>query len=146
MTVRYASALHREEVVPILDGPQAQGDILILPIDPPSGVQWTPVPTQGLEVIRNDFTGHRHTLYAGSSAAGIAWAEKTEGVTLGYLEVPAGHRALLVHSEEHTPIGIAPGFYALHRKRQETVEPYHEPDFYDRAAQTRIRSYGNLAD
>ena len=40
-----------------------------------------------------------------------------DGVRLGFLRVPPGQSALLLHTDEHGANGIGPGTYAIHRKR-----------------------------
>lgn len=43
------------------------------------------------------------------------------GARIGYVLVPDGQSALLIHTDEHGANGIRPGTYAVHRKRARTV-------------------------
>jgi hypothetical protein len=107
--------------VPVLTGPQAQGDLLVLPDDPPSDLDWAPVPDDGVQVVRGEATGNTHWLHRGFDSPGTRWAPTTPGsnvLTLGWLHVPEGQSAQLVHTDEHGANGIGPGTYRINRKRE----------------------------
>jgi hypothetical protein len=115
--------LEADADVPILSAPQAQGDVLIFPATPPEGAGWEQVPAEGIRVVHGEESGNTHWLHAGFDSPGIRWtatdpAEAQTGLTLGYLDVPDGQSALLIHTDEHGANGIAAGTYALHRKRE----------------------------
>jgi hypothetical protein len=103
--------------VPVLTGPQAQGDLLVVPVPPPRRARWEPLPADGHQLVRGEATGNTHWLHQGFDSPGVRWADATDGVRLGFLRVPPGQSALLVHTDEHGANGIGPGTYAVHRKR-----------------------------
>ena len=129
----YATALARSGVsvpahldadaaVPVLTGMQAQGDLLIVPVrSMPRRLEWTVVPDAGLQIVRGEATGNTHWLHRGFDSTGVRWASDPDGVRLGYLDVPDGGSALLIHTDEHGANGIGPGHYAIHRKRAQDV-------------------------
>ena len=109
--------------VPVLSGPQAQGDLLVVPGAPPDGLTWEPVPASGVQVVHGEATGNTHWLHGGIGSTGVRWAwpdPRAEGdpLVVGYLSVPAGASALLIHTDEHGANGIGPGRFAVRRKRE----------------------------
>jgi hypothetical protein len=120
--------LEGEAEIPVLSGPQAQGDLLVLPAEAPGG-GWRTVPPEGIQVIHGEATGNTHWLHAGFESSGVSWLDAADSdlregdadvLTLGYLRVPPGQSALLIHTDEHGANGIGPGRYAINRKRQMT--------------------------
>jgi len=80
-------------------------------------------------LIRGEATGNTHWLHSGFDSPGVRWAPQSEddgkpgsadqaALVIGYLDVPAGQSALLIHTDEHGANGIGPGRYVVHRKRQ----------------------------
>jgi hypothetical protein len=114
--------LRAEAEVPVLRLPQAQGDLMIFPAEPPARIDWTPLPASGVQVIHGEATGNTHWLHPGFESPGIRWAPVTNKLTLGYLDVPEGQSALLIHTDEHGANGVGPGTYALNRKRELQLE------------------------
>ncbi|MBT0773046.1 hypothetical protein KIH74_29150 [Kineosporia sp. J2-2] len=112
--------LPAEAGVPVLQAPQAQGDLLILPAAAPEGTSWCHLPDSGEQVVHGEATGNTHWLHRGFDSPGVRWARATddEPLVVGYVEVPEGQSALLVHTDEHGANGIGPGTYAIHRKRE----------------------------
>jgi hypothetical protein len=110
--------------VPILTGPQAQGDLLVVPEDAPIPTKkkpaaWTDVPAEGVQVVHGEATGNTHWLHAGFDSPGVRWRRiEDSGLVLGYVHVPAGQSALLIHTDEHGANGIGPGTYAIRGKRE----------------------------
>lgn len=111
--------------IPVLSGPQAQGDLIILP--------WpqTTSPTRraketmaaklvtGPIVVQTGQGGHDHTL---SPAPGVAWHGYQAGSqTLGVLTVADGAVAVLGHIE-HGDTYIGPGVYVIRRQREQADE------------------------
>jgi hypothetical protein len=72
-------------------------------------------------VIRGEATGNTHWLHRGFESPGVRWARAAAGARIGYVLVPDGQSALLIHTDEHGANGIGPGTYAVHRKRARTV-------------------------
>ncbi|WP_051796992.1 hypothetical protein [Catenuloplanes japonicus] len=103
--------------VPILTGPQAQGDLLVLPGTPPSDARWEPVGDEGVQVVHGEATGNTHWLHRGFDSPGVRWAPAT-GQTLGFLFVPEGQSAQLIHTDEHGANGVGGGTYLINRKRE----------------------------
>lgn len=104
--------------VPVLTGPQAQGDLLVVP-EPPRHPRWEPVPAEGITVVRGEATGNTHWLHAGFDSPGVRWWPAERGLVHGYLFVPPGQTALLIHTDEHGANGVGPGTYAIRGKREE---------------------------
>lgn len=109
--------------VPVLTGPQAQGDLLVFPDPPPADAGWATVPDEGLRLVHGEATGNTHWLHRGFGSPGVRWApaESPDGLTLGFLDVPAGESAQLIHTDEHGANGIGPGRYRINRKREQAV-------------------------
>jgi hypothetical protein len=109
--------------VPILDGPQAQGDLLIVPAQPPSDIDEHPLPVAGVPVVHGEASGNTHWLHRGFDSPGVAWKRLGDpsSLVIGHLRVPPGQSAMLLHTDEHGANGIGPGSYAIHRKREATV-------------------------
>lgn len=115
--------LDRQVSVPVLGAPQAQGDVIVVPVlgDPalgyigeghPSSVR--PVPAGGVPVVRGENGGHTHHLIADGD---VAWRGGAEGrQELGRLVVHSG-AAYLLHPE-HGATGVAPGDYVIRRQRE----------------------------
>jgi len=109
--------------VPILTGPQAQGDLIVLPVATiPAGLT---VPRligdDGVQVIRGEATGNTHWLHRGFNSPDVRWTPAAaDGLTLGYLIVPVGQSAQLIHTDEHGANGVGPGTYQINRKREMT--------------------------
>ena len=109
-------------LAPVHTGTQAQGDLLVVPVPAvPDGTAWTTVPDAGVPVVHGEDTGHTHWLHRGLDATAVRWAADPSGVRLGYVDVPPGETALLIHTDEHGANGIGPGRYAIHRKRAQEV-------------------------
>ncbi len=106
--------------VPVLTGPQAQGDLLVVPADPPGGPSWRPVPEAGIQVVHGEATGNTHWLHRGFGSAGVRWGwpDGADPLVVGYLWVPEDGSALLIHTDEHGANGIGPGRFAVRRKRE----------------------------
>ncbi|MBH0123681.1 hypothetical protein M1M07_24795 [Rhodococcus sp. HM1] len=115
--------LDREVSVPVVDGPQAQGDLIVVPHTMLAGVvtrhPWTrtvPVPASGIELLRSAAGGNPHSLVADEDAC--TWTAPVtdpRGLALGIVEVTGV--AYLVHPE-HGATGIAPGRYVIGRQRE----------------------------
>ncbi|MGW0039923.1 hypothetical protein [Gordonia sp. NPDC003376] len=117
--------LDRSVSIPILDGPQAQGDLIVLPRDLTPDVHChtqyftRPVPPTGLELLRSAGGGNPHTLVA--EGPGCGWGRfviDPTGLALGIVETTTV--AYLIHPE-HGATGIAPGSYVIRRQREHGV-------------------------
>lgn len=104
--------------VPVLTGPQAQGDLLIIPTTIPAGVNLESVPAQGVQVVFGEATGNSHFLHQGFDSPGVTFARTNQDLQLVVVHVPEGQSAQLIHTDEHGANGIGPGDYAIHQKRE----------------------------
>ncbi|MXQ65144.1 hypothetical protein GQ466_13975 [Actinomadura rayongensis] len=124
--------LETQVAIPVLDGLQAQGDLLVIPFDivadaviPPSDDRWRPVPRAGIEVLRGAAGGNPHTLTAEHGTC--RWTDDAadrERLTLGMLR--ATRPVYLIHPE-HGASGIAPGTYVIRRQRERAMENRRRP-------------------
>lgn len=113
--------LERETAIAVLDGVQAQGDLLVVPFGlltdtrfPDTG--WSDVPAKGVEVIRGAAGANPHVLVADPGTC--RWSTRIldpQGLGLGCLETSGP--AYLLHPE-HGGSGIAPGRYLIRRQRE----------------------------
>lgn len=107
--------------VPILTGAQAQGDLLIVPLDQ-TRVKLAPVPDKGVQVVFGEATGNSHYLHRGFDSPGVEFARVTDGQCIAVVRVPEGQSAQLIHTDEHGSNGIGPGLYGIHEKREQADE------------------------
>lgn len=114
--------LEREVTIPIVDGLQAQGDLLVVPVALVSGLtvpdraRWQDVPPSGIVLLRSSAGGNPHTLVA--DPATCRWTPDVldpPALALGVLTATAPVH--LIHPE-HGATGIAPGRYAVRRQRE----------------------------
>ena len=109
--------------VPVLTGPQAQGDIYVLPTTLPSvnprGGDGEPFAF--VDVIEGQGIRNPHTLI--DLDGRCRWVEGTAGYPfdVGTLHVPDGTACFLVHPE-HGGNGIGPGSYVIRRQREMAEE------------------------
>lgn len=111
--------LDRQVDVPLLTGPQPQGDVIVIPAGQIGRVATALVPAAGVAVVRGENGGNTHLLIGDGP---VAWAPGRAGAqTLGTLTVPAGSAAFLLHPE-HGAAGVAPGTYVIRRQREQADE------------------------
>lgn len=104
--------------VPVLCGPQRQGDVLIVPRSPLTAAERraaVPVPTEGVAVVVGEATGNTHLLHGDG---GVLWACRDSGLLLGVVEVGEDATGFLIHTDEHGANAFGPGTYVLHGKRE----------------------------
>jgi hypothetical protein len=116
--------LEADAEVPVLDGLQAQGDLIIVPV--PCADTATlghgvlaPVPPEGVPVIEGVNGGHEHRLFASVPGTATFRSWPGRGQVIGVLECT--EPAYLLHPE-HGATGIAPGTYELRRQREQAAE------------------------
>lgn len=104
--------------VPVLTGPQAQGDVGIFPIDKPTLRDFKPVKAGGVQVVRGEAGGNTHWL-DGEGDVEFAFAPQNGDVLLGELRVGANSTAFLTHEDEHGSNAMGPGLYSITGKREQ---------------------------
>jgi hypothetical protein len=118
--------------VPVMTGPQSQGDLIIIPAKDDSydisTVELQPVPDGGIQVVVGEATGHTHWLHRGFESPGITFGRVDEvdsnsvlnGASLieGVVHVPEGEVAELIHTDEHGCNAMGPGTYVIRGKRE----------------------------
>lgn len=117
-----------EAEIPVRTGPQAQGDLLIVPINSAEKANWvgTPkaVPDAGVQVVSGEATGNTHWLHRGFDSPGVKWLRTEDdpnNLRIGIVIVPEGQTAELIHTDEHGANAIGPGCYAIHGKREQAA-------------------------
>jgi hypothetical protein len=116
----------RELDIPVLDGVQAQGDVIVVPVDHADHgpVAEHRVGHEGVIIVKGENGGHTHLLLASGD---VAWFPNPRaGVTpddlaLGVLVVADGATGYLAHPE-HAYSGIAPGTYIVNRQREAAAD------------------------
>jgi hypothetical protein len=127
--------LEREVTIPVIDGIQAQGDLLVIPIavlapdaqwsyrnvEIVDSAHWREVPGVGIEVLRAGTGGNPHTLVADpGTCRWTTGVRDPERLALGALRTTGV--AYLIHPE-HGGSGIAPGCYVIRRQRERAAAP-----------------------
>jgi hypothetical protein len=103
--------------VPVLTGPQTQGDLIIVPIkEHPADMKALPI--DGHQVVVGESTGNTHWLHAGFDSPDVQFARVDAGLTLVVVSVPVGQTAELIHTDEHGANAMGPGLYAINGKRE----------------------------
>jgi len=119
--------LEASAMVPVLTGPQRQGDVGIFPrpaVGAAERAAFVEVPTAGIAVVRGEAaTGANSHILHGDGP--VFWSEsptRDGGVTLGILDVPEGSTAYLIHTDEHGANAMGPGTYRVTGKREQADE------------------------
>lgn len=113
--------------IPVLTGPQRQGDVGIWP-RPRLGVaerqDALPVPAEGIAVVRGESAtaANSHILQADGPVTWAAADARDGSVLLGVVDVPEGATAFLTHTDEHGSNAMGPGTYRLTGKREQADE------------------------
>ncbi|MFI6094394.1 hypothetical protein ACIA8G_02505 [Lentzea sp. NPDC051213] len=112
--------LERETTIPVVDGLQAQGDLIIIPFsmfagDPdPNASRW--VPAEGIHLVAGGDGRNPHVLVADPGTCTWSAVGNPE-LGIGIIENTAP--AYLLHPE-HGGTGIAPGRWVVRRQRERT--------------------------
>ncbi|MET8853574.1 hypothetical protein [Amycolatopsis sp. NPDC004625] len=110
--------LDRQVTVPVIDGLQAQGDLVVLPLAWLGWVlhDWWELPPEGRELVRGEAGNNPHTLVADPGTCRMTtWLGDPERLAIAAFENTAP--AWLVHPE-HGATGIAPGRWFVRRQRE----------------------------
>jgi len=114
--------LELQVAIPVIDGLQAQGDLIVIPralvpvVTEDSWARWSPVPRAGVELIRGANGANPHTLTADPGTC--EWTPGVRdplGLAVGLIRNTAPVH--LVHPE-HGGIGIAPGEWVVRRQQE----------------------------
>lgn len=107
--------------VPVLTGPQSQGDLMIVPIKS-TKADLQSLPDKGHQVVVGEATGNTHWLHRGFDSPDVRFARIDQGLSLVVVLVPEGQSAELIHTDEHGVNAMGPGLYAIHGKREQADE------------------------
>ena len=106
--------------VPVLTGVQRQGDVLVVPTR--KGAETgSPVPPEGVAVVRGENGGNTHLLVADGAVTWRAVRPQRGSLALGVVTVEGGATAYLAHPE-HGFMGIGAGTYRISRQREQADE------------------------
>ncbi|MBO3744829.1 hypothetical protein J5X84_02025 [Streptosporangiaceae bacterium NEAU-GS5] len=109
--------------IPVVEGPQAQGDLLVIPYEfvrsevrLRPALQWHDVPSEGVELLRGEAGGNPHSLVAEPRTC--RWTPRLfDALNLGIAAFEALAPVYLLHPE-HGATGCAPGTYVVRRQRE----------------------------
>ena len=104
-----------EAEVPILTGGQRQGDVLLLPVTTKHAGE--PIGKGVTVVAAETNSANTHSLHGDGTWEPNASRSVTDLVE-GWLTVPEGGEAFLIHTEEHGALGVGPGTYEVRRQRE----------------------------
>lgn len=102
--------------VPVLCGPQRQGDVAWWPVNPAEVCgELAPIGKQGVAVVVGENGGNTHRLI-GDATWVPASQNDPASTLLGWMSVADGATAFLIHDDEHGANGIGTGTYRVNRK------------------------------
>jgi hypothetical protein len=102
-----------EAEVAIETGNQRQGDVFVLRVTTTHAGE--PL-GKGVRVVASENSPNTHTLHGDGL---WEWSPRAGAeLVQGWLTVPAGGEAFLLHTEEHSAIGIGGGTYEIRRQRE----------------------------
>lgn len=105
-----------ELAIPVLSATQRQGDVLMLKVTASHGGQ--PLGTKGVTVVRAESNAaNTHSLHGDGTWEPNPHA--ADDLVQGWLTVPKGGEAFLIHTEEHSAIAFGPGTYEARVKREQ---------------------------
>lgn len=102
--------------VPVLDGPQSQGDLLCVPVARSAGEGAVDVPPAGVDVVEAVGGGHAHTLIAPDGARVVLRVPVgADDLVVAVVESTAP--VFLLHAE-HGATGLAAGCWEIRGQRE----------------------------
>jgi hypothetical protein len=129
--------LEAEAEVPVLTGPQCQGDLMIVPLDQaydagqpvPDWPLGDVVPAAGIQVVHGEATGNTHWLHQGIGSSRVRFYRADDGgLVTGVVTVPAGETSLLIHTDEHGANATGAGRYEIRRKQEQADQVRYVED------------------
>ncbi|MGW0807142.1 hypothetical protein [Nonomuraea sp. NPDC002799] len=108
--------------IPVVDGLQAQGDLIVIPLSvvatsvewPRDG--WHEVPPEGVELLRGTAGGNPHTLVAEPGTC--RWTRRVTDRDLLAIGMFIASAVVYLLHPEHGATGCAPGTYVVRRQRE----------------------------
>lgn len=108
---------HPEAEIRIVSGNQRQGDVFLLKVTRKH--EGDPIGTKGVVVVRAETnSANTHSLHGDGLWEPNARAGDPSQLIQGWLTVEAGAEAFLIHTEEHSALGIGEGTYEVRRQRE----------------------------
>lgn len=111
---------HLDLEMPIISGNQRQGDVFLLEITRDMTKDAKLITKAGVVVVRAETnSANTHALH--TLTGECLWlpnAHADQELTQGWLTVSDGAEATLVHTEEHSVLGIGAGTYEIKRQRE----------------------------
>jgi hypothetical protein len=114
--------LELQLVVPVIDGLQAQGDLIVVPaVMVPTvrlwpGATWLPVPAAGVELVRGVAGNNPHTLVADPDTC--LWTTSVSDPLRLAVAVFGNTAPVYLIHPEHGGTGIAPGRWVVRRQQE----------------------------
>jgi hypothetical protein len=107
---------HPEAEIEIISGNQRQGDVFVLKVTKEHG--GAPI-GKGVTVVRAETnSANTHSLHGEGLWEPNARAADPSELVQGWLTVGAGQESFLIHTEEHSALGIGEGTYEIRRQRE----------------------------
>ncbi|GIH02145.1 hypothetical protein Rhe02_02120 [Rhizocola hellebori] len=117
--------LELEAAIPVVNGLQAQGDLIVIPhamVEQTAVIgfrTWRKVPPSGVELLRSASGGNPHTLVADPyTCEWLPWPWDPTGLAIAALRNTS--TVYLIH-REHGATGIAPGTWVVRRQRERST-------------------------
>jgi hypothetical protein len=104
----------------VLSETQVQGDVLLLKVTRSHGDRQGGKPIgRGVTVVRAESDARNtHTLHGDGLWEPNAKAGDPAELVQGWLTVAPGQEAFLIHTEEHSALGVGEGTYEIRRQRE----------------------------
>lgn len=108
--------LDLDEIVPVLDTPQPQGDVMFLPCGPARTDLGNPVTAAGITLVAGQ---HSHVLIADADTT--RWVAGAGPSRLSVGVIHTTEPCWIIHPE-HGGLGLAPGAWEVRRQREQADE------------------------
>ncbi|MEV6521466.1 hypothetical protein AB0M43_05890 [Longispora sp. NPDC051575] len=114
--------LERALTVPVIDGLQAQGDLIVVPapmlgtVGVHSFASWEPVPRSGVELVRGEAGNNPHTLVADPGTC--HWTTGVRDPLWLAIGMFSNTSPVYLVHPEHGGSGVAPGRWVVRRQQE----------------------------